>query len=227
MIYKRIKTIDEIIEEKIKYMRYTGIKSIDERIGKKIEEANKRKYFVPRELHECNQLIPEVEKIIKDYKDALKPWYRTSWSNAEDDARSAAWDVAKINAWDVGWYAAWEAARSAARYVAFYAALSAARSVAWDVAWYAAIDAAYSVAWDVAWELIRDIKGYENNPFEIIVKLYDMGLYPRGFRIVYGSERFFVDFPLLTNECGCWAEGENEILYKHKWGENCNERRPV
>jgi hypothetical protein len=227
MIYKRIKTIDEIIEEKIKYMRYTGIKSIDERIGKKIEEANKRKYFVPRELHECNQLIPEVEKIIKDYKDALKPWYRTSWSNAEAEALSVAWEAALENYGkavlrDVG-NAAWNAALEAARRAVSKAALG---SVWWD-AFDDALRAVCYTTWDATWELVRDIEGCENNPFEKIVLISDMGLLPRGFNEVDGTEKFIVDFPLKTREAGCWREGEEEILYKHRWNESCYRRRPV
>ena len=42
---------------------YTGIESIDKIIEEKIAKASERKYFVSRELDECNNLIPEVEKV--------------------------------------------------------------------------------------------------------------------------------------------------------------------
>jgi hypothetical protein len=199
-----------------KYMKYTEIESIDERIEKKIEAAKERKYFIMRELDECNKLIPGLEEVVKDWKDALKPWYRTSWKDALDAVMDAALDVA----WDVAWRAAFNAAWGAAGGAALNAA---AGDVAWDAASYAAGD----VAWDAAWEVIRDIKGYENNPFEKIVKIYNMGLYPRGFRKVNGIEKYIVDFPLITGELGCWTEGDKEIPYKHMWDEDCNKIRPV
>jgi len=201
-------------------MKYTGIKSIDKIIEEKIAKASERKYFVRRELDECNNLIPEVEKVVEDYKNALKPWYKTSWGAAWDAARHAArhaaWDAARHAVWDATWYAA-----------AWYAIRGAVWDVAWYAVWYAVWYAARDAAWDAAWEVIRDIKGYENNPFEKIVKIYDMGLYPRGFRKVDGIEKFIVDFPLKTYELGCWAEGDKEILYKHKWNEDCSNIRPV
>jgi hypothetical protein len=210
-------------------MKYTGIESIDERIEKKIEAAKEREYFVPRELDECNKLIPELEKIVKDYKDALKPWYTTSW----DTALGAAVDVA-INAarsaaalspvWDPVWNDVWNDVFNRA----YDDARNAARGAAFGAARNAALAAAVNVGFDATWE--RDIKGYENNPFEIIVKMYDMGLYPRGFKKVDGIEKFIVDTPLKTSEgpkLGCWAEGDEEILHWHRWDEDCSEIRPV
>jgi hypothetical protein len=204
-------------------MRYTGIESIDERIEKKIEAAKKRKYFIMRELDECNKLIPELEEVVKDYKNALKPWYRTSWKDARDaawyaalealeDRIDAAWRVVLYAAWEDTWHAALEDALDVVGHGAYYTA-----------AGHAALDAARAAVWEV----IRNIKGYENNPFEKIVKIYDMGLYPRGFRKVNEIEKFIVHFPLKTYELGCWAEGDKEILYKHMWYENCNKIRPL
>jgi hypothetical protein len=216
-------------------MKYTGIESIDERIEKKIVAAKERRYFIPRELDECNELIPELEEVVKDYKDALKPWYTTSWRAARGAVFSAAWYAAEDAARSVAWEAAEDAARSAAWEAAWYAAEDAARSAAWEavlyVAWnaalYAARSAAIDVALDAAWEVIRDIEGYENNPFEKIVEIYGMGLYPKGFRKVDGIEKFIVDFPLKKYRLGCWAEGDEEILYWHMWDEDCRETRPV
>ncbi|MGC8812673.1 MAG: hypothetical protein ACP5O8_03780 [Candidatus Aenigmatarchaeota archaeon] len=214
-------------------MQYTGIKSIDDRINEKIEKARSRKYFLPRELEECNKLIPEVEKAVDEHKEALRPWYKTTHYDAGDALGAAL-------------KAAWIAARGAAPKAAFYVARNAGREAAWRAAWdaawdaalkatreaaphaaWVACDAARDVALDVGWETIRDVKGYENNPFEEVVKIYDMGLYPKGFRLVDGEERFIVDFPLLTRELGCWAEGDGKILYKHKWTEDCKKVKPI
>jgi hypothetical protein len=197
-------------------MGYTEIESIDEKIGERIKAARTRKYFVERELDECNELIPELEKVVDDYKNALKPWYKTSWEAARDFARDAAWLAARRAARDFARDAAWLAARRAAL-----------EDIAKDTAWLAAENAALDVAEDATWEVVRDIKGYENNPFEKLVKIYDMGLYPRGFRKVDGSERFIVDFPLVTHELGCWAEGDQQVLYKHEWYEHCGKIKPA
>jgi hypothetical protein len=208
-------------------MRYTGIESIDERIGKKIEAAKRRMYFVMRRLDEWSELIPKVEKIIKDYKDALKPWYTTSWCKAEAEALSVAWEAAlktygKAALVGVG-NAAWNAALEAARRAVRKAALG---NVWWD-AFDDALRAVCYTTWDATWELVRDIEGHENNPFEKIVEICDMSLLPRGFKEVDGTEKFIVDFPLKTREAGCWREGEEEIFYKHRWNESCYERRSV
>jgi hypothetical protein len=203
-------------------MKYTRIESIDERIEKKIEAAKERRYFIPRELDECNKLIPELEKIVKDLKGALKTWYTTSWDTAHraavvaiNAALSPVWDHFWNDVWNDVFNRAYDDARNAARGAAFGAARDAA------------LAAAVNVGFDATWE--RDIKSYEN-PFEIIVKMYDMGFYPRGFRKVDGIEKFIVDTPLITSEepkLGCWAEGDKGILYWHKWDEDCSEIRPV
>lgn len=207
-------------------MRYTGIESIDERIKEKIEAARKREYFMPRKLDECNKLIPELEEVVKDFKNALEPYRISFW----DNALNTAWDAARGVANYYARNAAFDDTRHAALIAALVAALNAARD-AGDAIRGAVLDAALDtilkVAGDASWEVIRDIEGYENNPFEKIVKIYDMGLYPRGFGKVDGIEKFIVDFPLKTDELGCWAEGDKEILYKHNWNENCSKIRPV
>jgi hypothetical protein len=85
----------------------------------------------------------------------------------------------------------------------------------------AANKAAGIIALDVIWEFLKDFKVYKNNPFEKIVKMYEMGLCPRGFREVEGSERFVVDFSLKKHKLGCWAENSKQISYTHKWTEGC------
>jgi hypothetical protein len=45
--------------------------------------------------------------------------------------------------------------------------------------------------------------------------------------MVDGVEKFIVDFPLITHELGCWAEGDKEISYKHGWLTDCSEIKPV
>jgi hypothetical protein len=225
----------------------TGIKSIDEIIEKKIKAAEKRKYFVGRELYECNKLIPELEEIIKDYKNSLRSWYTTSWKNAEDAAMKACsvdisfkyafYPVGSIDD-DVILEVVPKCAsrvECAATYAGIYIAFMVGLNAYWGVPDDVPDDdfvkvigeaAKYAII-DVLWEITRYIKGYGDNPFEKIVKIYDMGLYPRGFRKRGRTEKFVVDFPLKTYKLGCWAEGENELLYMHGWDEYCSKRKRV
>jgi hypothetical protein len=207
-------------------MQYTGIKSIDEKINEKIVNAQTKKYFITRKLRDCNKLIPKVEDIVKEYKNSLKPWYKSNWKEAEQ----LAWENAIHTSIEVGRFdilnyicdrareiseeAAWKQTLDIvfeATYD-FYNACEIAKNVAKHASMYVALDA--------GWEVIRDIKGYENNPFEKFVKIYDLGLYPIGFSLVDGVEKFVVDFPLNTLELGWWKEGDKKILYVHKWDSN-------
>jgi hypothetical protein len=137
-------------------------------------------------------------------------------------ALNAASDVAL----DVAWYAALDAAGRAVLGDAWDNSWDAVRGAVRGAALYAALNA----AWYVAWEVIRDIEGYENNPFEYIVKIYGMGLYPRGFMKVNGVEIFSVDFPLELGGrrlLGCWRGDKKGILYAHEWTEDCIYARPI
>jgi hypothetical protein len=173
-----------------------------------------------------------LEKVVEDLKTDLKPWYKTSWKEAWSNfffsgvwknARRAARIAGRSAAFDNAWKTAKLTALDAIGHSAWYAAGYDAWKVACDVAEKAAAD----FAWYVALEVVRDIEGYENNPYEKLIKIYDMGLYPRGFIKVMREERYFVDFPLKTNKLGCWAEGDKQISYQHEWFENCKERKPA
>ena len=107
--------------------------------------------------------------------------------------------------WDAAWSAAWDAARSAA----WDTARSTARSAARDAAWSAARDAARGAAWDatrdaargVEFELVKDLmkkKGYKTNPFEKLLQLWEMGLYPYG---IIKNKKFLIYYVPLGDRC--------------------------
>jgi hypothetical protein len=122
-------------------MIYTGRPEIDERIKEKIEAARRRQYFIVRSLNKCNELIPTVAEVVEAFKEALKPWYNTSWRNTWYAARyapqDAVWD--DVAMWS-SWYAAWRAAYGAAN----------------------------DAGLDAAWEVVRDICG--KIPLNILLK---------------------------------------------------------
>lgn len=198
-------------------MKYTGIKSVDERINKKIKAAKTREYFVPRELDECNNLISKLQNIVNDYKSALEPWKKDAWWSAKYAIRNPAWEAVygktKSSAWCAARDAAWDAIKNSEP------------TKAAETFWNKAAQAVEDIARDVAWETVRDQKGFEKNPFEQLVRIYDIGLIPRDFRKIGNIENFVVDFPLKTIYLGCWTESDSKITFKHLWDENCNERK--
>jgi hypothetical protein len=209
-------------------MRYTGIETIDKKIEEMIKAMGKRKYFVMRELDECNKLIPEVGRLVKDCKKALEPWYKTSWLDALFAGLSATYRAAKrkgrLDALDKALEDVWDVAENAAQGAAFRAGVHD-EYVAYHATKGAGADAASYIHWVIVSDIRR--KCYKNNPYERILEIWYLGLCPRGFRKVDGDERFVVDFPLRTYEFGCWAEGDPEILYKHKLDGFCTEIEPV
>lgn len=81
-----------------------------------------------------------------------------------------------------------------------------------------------------SWETIKDIPGFEKNPYELVLAIIEMGLRPVGFEQMDDHEEFVIDFPTILGEkdvLGCWHSGESQILYYHEWGEDCKNRRPL
>ncbi len=71
------------------------------------------------------------------------------------------------------------------------------------------------------WEMLKEIRGFEKNPFGYIQQLYEMGLLPRGFKNVNGEEKYVVEVPLINIDgkrvLGTYVHGDREILYTHPW----------
>ena len=212
---------------------------IEKRVNAELERIKAIKYFKPeRSLEEANSLVPKVEEIINNYMRALEPWKKGgtwygAWYGAMSAARDVARDARRARAWDEVWSVAWNEAMD----VAYNAARDMARAKAWDVAYNAAMYA----AWDVTWTVISDLPGFENNPFNYVIQLYEMGLKPTNFRIVNGQERYVVDFPLKIGRnrvlfplkigrkslLGCYAHGDKEILWTHEWKDYCKNLKAI
>lgn len=198
------------------------------------------KYFLPRNLHECNSLIPNLEEIIKDYKEVLEHWRRSSYTKALSEALYTSIDASDklgVNskrddiwrkAYDAAKPHAVEAARAAILGNGLYGRTIGAFLHAFsNKARKAAEDFAFAVANYEAWEFVKaefakqrwaENNPFEKNPYEKICQLFHMGLYPRGFRLVDDEEKFVVDFP-RPHKVDLWVEGDEEISHKHRWGD--------
>lgn len=195
----------------MKMIRYTGIETIDEKIRKKIEATRIKEHFVPRELYECNSLIPDLKQTVANYKDALEPLKEFKLAALKVVAADVAKDVAQKVSDDI----LEEAAEI--NEAPLLVAIESAKDV---------VEIIKDVFKDVREDLKYE-KALEIDPSEKLSKIYNLGLYPKGFKKVDGTEKFVVDFPLKTYELGCWAEGDSEILYIHGRDEDCNKLRPL
>lgn len=207
-------------------MKYSEVESVDEKIKGKIEAARLRKYFVKREPHECSNLTSNLELIVNEYKSALEPWKKTTWHVAARNVK----DFVESNIDGTVWNNVLDGVRNAVNEATAELYVSDDRS---DAKWNATCNITRDAAWEI--EKVDNLKiSNLANPFEKLVEMYDMGLYPRRFRKVDGVEKFVVDFPLKiyklglwTERLGCWVEGDTEILYEHKWTESCRDIKPV
>jgi len=211
-------------------MKYTGIDSIDEKITRKIEAAKRRKYFVPREENEYKSLIPHLATVVSDFRSIAEPLMET-----DKYGQLGVSDVVKQVAMDIAWKDAYRATNAIARDDVWNAMgisiwkfiFDASSRRAARVAAIVGEETAVRVATDVCCEVMSDQKGYERNPFEKIVEMYDMGFLPIDLCLVDGKKTFLVDMPLKDHKLGLWAEGDSEILYKHAWTEHFMDAKPI
>ena len=205
------------------------IEPILEEIKKNVSEG---KYIQLRDLNECKELVPEVQKILSEYRGSLEPYkgvVRRCFHETEE------W------LWDVVYYVLHilnkdEALREISWYV--YRALNdrlyAFRQVLVGLCeWNRYVT--LSVVRSAACELVKDVKVegqklFENLPFKKLGEISEMGLVPKGFREVGNKEVFLVYFPALYGGklvSACSAEGEKEISYVHEYFEDCEHRRLI
>lgn len=69
------------------------------------------------------------------------------------------------------------------------------------------------------------------NPFSYLAEMFELGIWPKGFRVADEVERFLVDVPLTLKQdaqdpdgvvmLGCWADGDTDIYYIHSFGDDC------
>jgi hypothetical protein len=201
-------------------------------ISESVEKLKSVKYFMPtRTSDEANTILPKINGLIENYIKSLATWRREndSFQNASDSL----WDIARIaamkadrpNTWDSAWDYTWKQASYAARdnygwYGGGYVSGETARD--------AARDAAKCAARFVAFESAKDKLG-SPNPFLHLVELYMLGLKPTYFRKIDEQEKFVADIPIKVDGkflLGCYAHGDQEILFTHEWKEYCTNLKP-
>ena len=106
---------------------------------------------------------------------------------------------------------------------------SLAAMLAKDKALGGAYDAVQYACYYTGLEVIKGLKGFENNPFRPVMILYEMGLMPRGFDRFFrisgkADSLYIVDFPLQDAEViegklmlGCHSYGTPKITHFHEW----------
>ncbi|MFH0949119.1 MAG: hypothetical protein V1802_01380 [Candidatus Aenigmatarchaeota archaeon] len=208
--------------------------SIEARVQTGIERIYRIDFFGGKkpDLKEANALVQPVADLIENYMKALTPFKgKKSWSHVERDISKIAQAAARHAGRDSVYYGnishdvQYDDIRSRAQEAVFAA-------TGWVARWLDRNIAAAKIANNMAdrtkmyidWEKIRDLDGFENNPTFYILQLYEKGLIPTYFGNIDMAEKFVVDIPLKDSGkklLGCYAFGDREIEYVHKWEEPC------
>jgi hypothetical protein len=206
-------------------MRYSEIDSIDKRIKEKIEAAKKRKFFVKYDPNKFSLLIPELRRRVKDFKKALEPYHKTSWTEAWGWVLREALDY--VNSTVVPDCASvWKYTFDAVEKAVLRCVNNEISNIGKAVVYGICRELSLYAYLEIVWESQREIKGREN-PFEKYLEICEEGVYPRGFRIVDGREEFIIDVPLKSHKLGCVKEDDDNIFYTHGWNEDCSKIKPL
>jgi hypothetical protein len=153
------------------------------------------RWFQPSKNYSNKKLQTFVNEITKAFKirdlealtttDVYASWsaaWSAAWSADLGAAQSAALGAVRGAALGAVRGAAQGAARDAAQSVDLGAARDAARNVALDAAQGAAWSAALSAARGAEYIIVQDLinKKYPKNPFEKLISVYELGLWPAG-----------------------------------------------
>jgi len=155
------------------------------RLNEALERLKAINFYVPeRSLVEANLIVPEVDRTIESVIAAWKPWkesrsIREAWKALYEEVDKAGRLKEYFEAYDAG-----NAVTRNSAYISEYGIHVIPRD---DIGDYAAL------------ELMIDVPGFENNPVDPFIKLYEMGLKPLDFVMVDGREEYVVDFPLNIN----------------------------
>ncbi len=170
-----------------------GVKDVLDRL-QRMEESGS--WFKKRTPEELNLLIPQIQEHAKNIFKGLLPYKNAdnSWSAALDVARSTALGADRSEARNVAGDVAWD--------VAGDVAWDAARGTAWN-----AVDAAQDAARSASWEVVKDLPGFETNPFIPFLSLYELGAVGIKFHEVEEiagneepEEMLIVHFPLKLED---------------------------
>lgn len=90
----------------------------------------------------------------------------------------------------------------------------------------------------VYWEIFKSDPriGNRDNPFVILLKMYQLGFVDIRFAKVNDQQKLTAHHPLYMGAIGrpqgsywmgCWTEGDKEMQYMHLWADDCQYNRPV
>jgi hypothetical protein len=208
------------------------VKKLDQEIAKRtkdqLDRIEKIELYHPlRTLEEANSLVPSVHGFVTEYMDALKPWKgkNNEWNDTEDLVSSSALKAAM----DAGRSEIWNSANVQAQ-EKIIQIMDRAGNIKRSIP--ETDNVKDYMADSVCWEVVKDLPGFEKNPYHFLIDLIEMGLKPTYFKRFSGVEKFVVDIPLKVNdtdayEFGCWVYGDNEILWRHGIAKYCNESSPI
>lgn len=178
-------------------------------------------------LEEINSnVFPMIDDRIDKHMEILKTWKRegTSWYDTSD---TALYETAKV-AIKSGRAEEWDAVRRLAFKMAKNLASKNSLGNENCAAWFPAYVVGLNIAKYAAWEVVKDLPGFEDNPFEYCMQLYEMGLRPAGFRESNGKELYCVDLPRGKDKnVGHYGHNDGKLLYDHSWIQNCKELKLV
>ena len=199
----KFKTREEFLEFCRNYFYKVNYKKLEKDLGniptkkdviKLMKRIEKIDWFRLQKKIIKSKLQLKVNSILKAFKLDFKVEIeiktlktKSDWDSARDSAWASAWASARDSAWDSARDSARASARDSARASAWDSAWASARDSARDSARASARDSARDSAWASArasaFEVIKDLmkkKGYKVNPFEKLLQLWEMGLYPCG-----------------------------------------------
>jgi len=190
---------------------------IEKRISDRLNETSQvRVYGKPRTLVDVNSTASQITKALDEYTEVLTPWKNgDSWNDAE----SAAIAAALKEAIDEGRTGLWNRTHDKA--------MGVANNLVGGTKYGMAIPGTETVKEylvdGACWEVVKDLPGFDSNPYDSMLLLVKEGLKPTYFRKIHGEERFVVDIPLARhkNEFGCWVYGDERLIWKHSCFEDC------
>lgn len=166
---------------------------------------NLHQHLIPQEKLEAG-IKEAVEKVLVEnphawavagkaawdavYSFALPPHHLLSFDVANTAVSGAAWSISWNPIWVAARTAAWNASKVVAKTTGRTEAWKAAKALAWTLSWprvkaaippykkTAARTAAGDASWAAAWVVTSDHLRDQLNPFEPLVSLWELGLYP-------------------------------------------------
>lgn len=201
----------------------------------RLQEMEK-KWFKLRTPEELNQIIPQVNEAARRLSNALKQKPPKKWPQKFEflaGPRSENWarfkHLLKVGGRSDEKNAARGEAHRMVSLPARRAAKEALSTYYSELHETASKHISYAITEAgryVSWEVVRDQPGFENNLYDHLFSLYEMGAVDVMFRKVNGREKLVIHFPLklfgVTPILGCVVAGDKEVRYYHPWNRDCS-----